>query len=106
MLVRVYTFQNATLLEISCTGSNTILAPQSSFRKSVRESSRIGSSATSESATKRFLCMYTCTCTVAYRSSLLKSALYTALAALHVLFDFSLTVKAAPHECVIRTSQP
>ena len=23
-----------------------------------------------------------------------------------VLFDFSLTVKAAPHECVIRTSQP
>ena len=25
---------------------------------------------------------------------------------LHVLLDFSLTVKAAPHECVIRTSQP
>ena len=25
---------------------------------------------------------------------------------LHELFDFSLTVKAAPHECVIRTSQP
>ena len=24
---------------------------------------------------------------------------------LHVLLDFSLTVKAAPHECVIRTSQ-
>ena len=23
-----------------------------------------------------------------------------------VLLDFSLTVKAAPHECVIRTSQP
>ena len=23
-----------------------------------------------------------------------------------VLFDFSLTVKAAPHECVVRTSQP
>ena len=23
-----------------------------------------------------------------------------------VLFDFSLTVKAAPHECVIRTGQP
>ena len=23
-----------------------------------------------------------------------------------VFFDFSLTVKAAPHECVIRTSQP
>ena len=23
-----------------------------------------------------------------------------------LLFDFSLTVKAAPHECVIRTSQP
>ena len=25
---------------------------------------------------------------------------------LSVLLDFSLTVKAAPHECVIRTSQP
>ena len=25
---------------------------------------------------------------------------------LHVLLDFSLTVKAARHECVIRTSQP
>ena len=24
----------------------------------------------------------------------------------HVLLDFSLTVKAAPHECEIRTSQP
>ena len=24
----------------------------------------------------------------------------------HLLLDFSLTVKAAPHECVIRTSQP
>ena len=24
----------------------------------------------------------------------------------HVFFDFSLTVKAAPHECVIRTGQP
>ena len=24
----------------------------------------------------------------------------------HVLLDFSLTVKAAPHECVIRTGQP
>ena len=24
----------------------------------------------------------------------------------YVLFDFSLTVKATPHECVIRTSQP
>ena len=23
-----------------------------------------------------------------------------------LLLDFSLTVKAAPHECVIRTSQP
>ena len=23
-----------------------------------------------------------------------------------VLLDFSLTVKSAPHECVIRTSQP
>ena len=23
-----------------------------------------------------------------------------------VFFDFSLTVKAAPHECVIRTGQP
>ena len=23
-----------------------------------------------------------------------------------ILLDFSLTVKAAPHECVIRTSQP
>ena len=23
-----------------------------------------------------------------------------------ILFDFSLTVKAAPHECVIRTGQP
>ena len=23
-----------------------------------------------------------------------------------VLLDFSLTVKAAPHECVVRTSQP
>ena len=23
-----------------------------------------------------------------------------------ILFDFSLTVKAAPHECLIRTSQP
>ena len=27
-------------------------------------------------------------------------------AAKKVLLDFSLTVKAAPHECVIRTSQP
>ena len=26
--------------------------------------------------------------------------------AILVLLDFSLTVKAAPHECVIRTSQP
>ena len=25
---------------------------------------------------------------------------------LKVLLDFSLTVKAAPHECVIRTGQP
>ena len=25
---------------------------------------------------------------------------------LHAFFDFSLTVKAAPHECVIRTGQP
>ena len=25
---------------------------------------------------------------------------------IQVLLDFSLTVKAAPHECVIRTSQP
>ena len=25
---------------------------------------------------------------------------------LMVLLDFSLTIKAAPHECVIRTSQP
>ena len=25
---------------------------------------------------------------------------------LHVFFDFSLTVKAAPHECEIRTGQP
>ena len=25
---------------------------------------------------------------------------------LGVFFDFSLTVKAAPHECVIRTGQP
>ena len=25
---------------------------------------------------------------------------------IYVLLDFSLTVKAAPHECVIRTSQP
>ena len=25
---------------------------------------------------------------------------------IHVFFDFSLTVKAAPHECVIRTGQP
>ena len=25
---------------------------------------------------------------------------------LHVFFDFSLTVKAASHECVIRTGQP
>ena len=24
----------------------------------------------------------------------------------HVFLDFSLTVKAAPHECVIRTGQP
>ena len=24
----------------------------------------------------------------------------------HILLDFSLTVKAAPYECVIRTSQP
>ena len=24
----------------------------------------------------------------------------------HMLLDFLLTVKAAPHECVIRTSQP
>ena len=23
-----------------------------------------------------------------------------------ILLDFSLTVKAAPHECIIRTSQP
>ena len=26
--------------------------------------------------------------------------------ALAVLLDFSLTVKAAPHECVIKTGQP
>ena len=25
---------------------------------------------------------------------------------LNILFDFSLTVKAEPHECVIRTGQP
>ena len=25
---------------------------------------------------------------------------------LHVLLDFSITVKAAPHECVIRAGQP
>ena len=25
---------------------------------------------------------------------------------LYLFFDFSLTVKAAPHECVIRTGQP
>ena len=25
---------------------------------------------------------------------------------IEILLDFSLTVKAAPHECVIRTSQP
>ena len=24
----------------------------------------------------------------------------------HILLDFSLTVKALPHECVIRTGQP
>ena len=28
------------------------------------------------------------------------------LNSLKILLDFSLTVKAAPHECVIRTSQP
>ena len=28
------------------------------------------------------------------------------LSVLEVLFDFLLSVKAAPHECVIRTSQP
>ena len=27
-------------------------------------------------------------------------------AGMFILLDFSLTVKAAPHECVIRTSQP
>ena len=27
-------------------------------------------------------------------------------AEVNILLDFSLTVKAAPHECVIRTSQP
>ena len=26
--------------------------------------------------------------------------------AIRVLYDFSLTIKAAPHECVIRTGQP
>ena len=25
---------------------------------------------------------------------------------MHIFFDFLLTVKAAPHECVIRTGQP
>ena len=25
---------------------------------------------------------------------------------LYIFFDFSLTVKAAPHECLIRTGQP
>ena len=30
----------------------------------------------------------------------------TALDLVYVLFDFSHTVKAAPHECVIRTGQP
>ena len=25
---------------------------------------------------------------------------------IHVLYDFLVTVKAAPHECVIRTGQP
>ena len=28
------------------------------------------------------------------------------VAMLHVLYDFLGTVKAAPHECVIRTGQP
>ena len=30
----------------------------------------------------------------------------TVLSCHNILLDFSLTVKAAPHECVIRTSQP
>ena len=31
---------------------------------------------------------------------------FTCIPATAVLLDFSLTVKAAPHECEIRTSQP
>ena len=35
-----------------------------------------------------------------------KTKIYFVLVSIHVLLDFLLTVKAAPHECVIRTSQP
>ena len=32
--------------------------------------------------------------------------IYDLMCSRSLLLDFSLTVKAAPHECVIRTSQP
>ena len=35
-----------------------------------------------------------------------KNDLYNSNSANDLLLDFSLTVKAAPYECVIRTSQP
>ena len=38
--------------------------------------------------------------------SLLKRFAIHRLCEMLVFFDFSLTVKAAPHECVIRTGQP
>ena len=37
---------------------------------------------------------------------LLVAAVYFKTLIVLLLLDFSLTVKAAPHECVIRTSQP
>ena len=35
-----------------------------------------------------------------------KVSLYNAIMGVSVFFDFSLTVKAAPHKCVIKTGQP
>ena len=34
------------------------------------------------------------------------SVLTTHFAPMHVVYDFLVTVKAAPHECLIRTGQP
>ena len=37
---------------------------------------------------------------------IMKALVYQFFFIIQIFFDFSLTVKAAPHECVIRTGQP